>query len=103
MSLLLPYAALNSKFYFSAVCKKPFSSHPTFQIVSEEVFPSIIMMVWRLLSTPRDPCIDGHSVKYKTRSFLELHCQIMVDRCFSLSFPHISSALLMFDEIFREV
>lgn len=63
--LLLPYAALNSKFYCSAVCKKPFSSRPTFQIVSEEVFPSIIMTVRRLLPSPRDPYIDGHSMKYK--------------------------------------
>lgn len=51
--LLLPYAALNSKFYCSAVCKKLFSSHPTFQIVSEEVFPSIMMTVQRLLPSPR--------------------------------------------------
>lgn len=63
--LLLPYKALNNKFYYSALCKKPFLNCPTFQIASKEVFPSIVMTVWRLLPSPWGPYIDGHSMKYK--------------------------------------
>lgn len=91
--LFLLHEALNSNFYSSNLCKKPLSFHFTFQIVSEEVFPSIVMTMQGVLPSLWDPYINGHSLKHTKK---EVSIQIMVRHCLALPFPFIRSALLTF-------